>query len=333
MFNILDIITIGSATRDAFLKSEGFEIRKHSDSPTGVEQCFPLGSKIEVKEVVFATGGGGTNAAVTFARQGLKTGCVGVVGNDFNAKEVIKELKNEKIKPFFVSHKDDFTAYSVILVHPNAERTILSYKGEGQHFDANVVPWRKLKAKWFFFDSMGGNWDLLQKAFEHATTRNFKIAFNPGGKELAHGLEKLKPHLAETDIFSVNKEEGEELLTNGKGRMANSMIAGDTLKELDKLVKGITVLTLGPEGVLVSDKKNIYKAGTPDSPKVERTGAGDAFVSGFVSQFILSGGDITKSIQFATANASSVVAQYGPKAGILKKDDWGPWPPVEVEVM
>ena len=330
MFNILDVITFGSATRDVYLKSEGFEIRQHSDSPTGVEQCFPLGAKIEVKQIVFTTGGGGTNAAVTFSRQGLKTGSVGVVGNDFNGQEIVKELKREKIKPFFTIHKDDFTAYSVILVHSNAERTILSYKGEGQHFDASAILWKKLKAKWFFFDSLGGNWGLLQKAFEHATARNFKIAFNPGGKELAHGLEKLKPYLAETDIFSVNKEEGEALV-NSEQRIASSMPLEEILRELDKLVKGIVVLTLGPEGVLVSDKKNIYRAGTPDSPKVERTGAGDAFVSGFVSQYILSGGDVTKSIQFATANASSVVAQYGPKAGILKKDDWGPWPLVEVE--
>ena len=325
---MLDIISIGSATRDVYLKSEGFEIRRHADSPTGIEQCFPLGSKIEVKQVVFTTGGGGTNAAVTFSRQGLKTGCVGVVGSDFNGKEIIKELKNEKVKAYFSVHKDHLTAYSVILVHPNAERTILSYKGEGQHFDPEKVSWRKLKAKWFFFDSLGGNWEMFQRAFEHATTRNFKIAMNPGGRELGHGLEKLKPYLAETDIFSINKEEAEELLG-----MGNNNPAEDVLKELDKFIKGITVLTLGPEGVVVSDKKNVYKAGTPDSPRVERTGAGDAFVSGFVSQYILSGGDIVKSIQFATANASSVVADYGPKAGILKKGDWGPWELVEVKTI
>lgn len=326
MFNILDVITIGSATRDVFLKSEGFEIRKHSDSPSGLEQCFPLGSKIAIKELVFTTGGGATNTAVTFSRQGLKTGCVSMVGSDFNGREVIKELKMEKVKSFVAVHKDDLTAYSVVLVHPNAERTILSYKGEGQHLNLQEIKWKKLKAKWFFLGSLGGSLELLQKAFEYTTSRNFKIAFNPGGKELEHGLEKLKPYLAEVDIFSVNKEEGESLLG-----MVNNSSAEEVLKGLDKLVKGITVLTLGPEGVIVSDKKSIYRAGTPDSPRIERTGAGDAFVSGFVAQYILSGGDIPKSIQFATANASSVVAQYGPKAGILHKGDFGPWPLVEVE--
>src|SRR3989338_1898175 len=327
MFKILDVITIGSATRDVFLKSEGVELRRHSDSPSGEEQCFPLGAKIPIKELVFSTGGGATNAAVTFSRQGLKTGCVGVVGNDFNGKEVMKELKREKVKPFLTVNKNELTAYSVILVNPNAERTILSYRGEGQYLEVEKIPWNKLKAKWFFLNSLSGRLELLEKVFEHITTRNFKIVFNPGGKELAFGLEKLKPYLAEVDIFSINKEEGISLL----GIPSNSNTE-EISKGLDKIVKGITVLTLGPEGALVSDKKSTYRVTMPDSPRVERTGAGDAFVSGFVSQFILSG-DKIKSIQFASANASSVVAQYGPKAGILKKDDWGPWPLVEVKVI
>ena len=214
MFKILDVITIGSATRDVFLKSEGVELRRHSDSPSGEEQCFPLGAKIPIKELVFSTGGGATNAAVTFSRQGLKTGCVGVVGNDFNGKEVMKELKREKVKPFLTVNKNELTAYSVILVHPNAERTILSYRGEGQYLEVEKIPWNKLKAKWFFLNSLSGRLELLEKVFEHITTRNFKIVFNPGGKELALGLEKLKPYLAEVDIFSVNKEEGESLLNS-----------------------------------------------------------------------------------------------------------------------
>ena len=81
--------------------------------------------------------------------------------------------------------------------------------------------------------------------------------------------------------------------------------------------------------MVVSDGKNVYRAGVPDSPVVERTGAGDASCSGFIAEYIRSG-NIEKAIQFATANASSVVTQYGAKAGILKNGDWGPWPLVEV---
>ena len=103
----------------------------------------------------------------------------------------------------------------------------------------------------------------------------------------------------------------------------------EIFKFTDEIIAGVLVMTKGPGGVVVSDGKNIYRAGVPDSPVVERTGAGDAFSSGFIAEYIRSG-DVSKAIQFATANASSVVTQYGSKAGILKKDDWGSWPLVAV---
>jgi len=140
---LFDIITIGSATRDVFLQSEDFKLVKDPDFATGRAECFGLGSKIEIKKIVLTTGGGGTNTAVTFARQGLNTCCIGAIGNDYNGKEIIDELKEENINtdyfqqpasPVGGSEVDELTAYSVILVNPNGERTILSYKGEGQNF-------------------------------------------------------------------------------------------------------------------------------------------------------------------------------------------------------
>ncbi len=329
-----DIICIGSATRDVLLEAEGFELRKHADSPTGVEQCFPLGSKIEIKKIVFTTGGGGTNAAVTFGRQGFKTACIGVIGSDAAGKEIIEELEKEGIEPLFQKHDDDFTAYSIILVHPNAERTILSYKGEGQHFDVNRVPFDKLKAKWFYIDSLGGHYDLLEALVNHAVENGTKVAFNPGGKELAFGLDKLGPLLKHIDIFAANKEEAAELAGTRPEEQE------ETLKKLAEICGGIVVMTDAHEGVKVLADSVLYSAGVPDSPVVERTGAGDAFNSGFVCEYMRSGdpakspsdrgAGIKKAIQFATANASSVVTKWGAKAGILKKGDWGPWPLVEV---
>lgn len=322
---MFDVITIGSATRDVLLEAEGFELRKHADSPTGVEQCFPLGSKIEIKKIVFTTGGGGTNAAVTFGRQGFKTACVGVVGDDFASEEILKELKQEGIDVKYIhKHEEGHTAYSIILVHPSAERTILSYKGEGQHFDVKHVPIRDFKANWFYIDSLGGHYDLLEALVNHAVKNKIMIAFNPGGKELAHGLEKLRPILKQVNIFAANKEEAAELVGTKPTEQR------ETLKRLADVCKGIIVSTDARNGVKVLADSVLYSAGVPDSPVVERTGAGDAFNSGFVCEYVRSG-DIKKAIQFATANASSVVTKWGAKAGILKKGDYGPWELVRVE--
>jgi ribokinase len=321
-----DIITIGSATRDVLLEAEGFELRKHADSPTGVEQCFPLGSKIEIKKIVFTTGGGGTNAAVTFGRQGFKTACVGVIGDDFAAGEILKELNGEGINTQNIhKHDEGHTAYSIIFVHPSGERTILSYKGEGQHFDVKHVPVANFKASWLYIDSLGGHYDLFEALVNHAAENKIKIACNPGGKELAHGLGKLKSLLRHIDIFAVNKEEGAELVG------VEPQNQEEILKKLAEVCGGIIVLTDARNGVKVLDGSTLYSAGVPDSPVVERTGAGDAFNSGFVCEYARSG-DIKKAIQFATANASSVVTKWGAKAGILHKGDYGPWELVKVEM-
>lgn len=323
---MFDIISIGSATRDIFIGADDFKSIKSSDFSTGEGLCLPLGSKTEINKIVFTFGGGGSNAAVTFARQGLKTACIGVVGSDLNGQEVLNELAGEGIETgYFQKHNDDFTAYSIILVHGSGERTILSYKGEGQHFDVDKIAFDELKTKWLFLDSLGGHYDLLEKAVNWAVANDIKLATNPGGKELDHGLDKLKPLLKNFSIVAMNQEEAAKL--TGIDYKNETEI----FKFMDDVIGGIFIMTQGHEGVVVSDGKNIYKAAVPDSPIVERTGAGDAFSSGFVSEYIRSG-DISKAIQLATANASSVVTKYGSRAGILKSGDWGPWPLVEVDV-
>ncbi len=308
-----------------FIGLDEFKTIKSDDFISGKGLCLSLGSKLEIKKIVFTTGGGGTNAAVTFARQGLKTAGIGVVSQDSNGKEILAELEREGIDiQYFQKHEDDHTAYSVILVDKSGERTILSYKGEGQHFEFVEVPFDKLQSKWLFLDSLGGHYDLLEGAVNWAVKNDIKLAANPGSKELAHGIEKWKSLLKNFSIFWLNQEEAANLTG------IDIKKEKEIFKYLDYLVDGICVMTKGPEGMVVSDGKTLYRAGVPDSPIVERTGAGDASCSGFIAEYIRSG-DIVKAIQFGTANASSVVAQYGAKAGILNGGDTGPWPLVKVE--
>ena len=175
-----------------------------------------------------------------------------------------------------------------------------------------------------FVDSLGGHYDLFEALIKHAVENNIKIAMNPGGKELAHGIEKLKPLIKHADVYITNQEEAATLLG------LDYKNEDEVFKKMRENLKDTFVMSKGPGGVRVGQGDKEYSAGVPDSPVVERTGAGDAFGSGFTSEYVRSG-DIKKAIQFATANASSVVAQFGAKAGILKSGDWGPWPLVEVK--
>jgi len=67
-----DIITFGSAAQDIHLKSKAFKIIKdEKDFMTGTAICLALGSKIDVEDIIFTSGGGGTNTAATFVKQGF----------------------------------------------------------------------------------------------------------------------------------------------------------------------------------------------------------------------------------------------------------------------
>ncbi len=326
MENKYDIIVVGSATKDIFLNVENIRPTKIDEFPAGQALCFGLGSKVTVDKMVSASGGGGTNVAVSFVRQGFKTACVGAIGMDFNGHELIEEMQKENVScEYFQKHSDDYTAYSVILVSTNGERTILSYKGEGQHFDVNKIPFDQISGSWLSLNSLGGHLDLFEKSVEWAVANNMKIITNPGTKELALGLDKIRSLLAKCYIVSLNQEEA-AMLTGIPYDEEERLF-----KYMDEVVSGIFVMTKGSLGVSVSDGKNIYSAGIPVSPVVERTGAGDAFFSGFCSEIIRSG-DIAKAIQLGTANATSVVQYYGGKEGILKKDDIGKFPLVEVTI-
>jgi len=68
---------------------------------------------------------------------------------------------------------------------------------------------------------------------------------------------------------------------------------------------------------MASDGETIVRAGMYQDVKViDRTGAGDAFGSGFLSQWA-QGKSLKDAIVFASANSTSVVTKIGAKPGIL----------------
>lgn len=326
-----DIITIGSVTRDVFLKTSDFKIVSDKKFRTGKAGCFVLGAKFEIPEVVFTSGGGGTNTAVTFARQGFKTACIGRVGNDEIGNGVAHELQAEGIESFFQKDEKLNTAYSTILVAMDGERTILEYRGSNDNLNEHEIEWGKLGVKeggWLYIDSLARNTGLLEALLDWAEKKKIKTAFNPG-KQMINLGEKLLPFLNRVDVFLANEDEC-SLIT---GVEYSEEKEPEIFAKLDETVKGIVVMSKGPRGVEASDGEKHYVAGIPESPIVERTGAGDSFGSGFVSGYIRSGGNIIQAIQYGTANATSVVQYFGAKKGILRKGDWGEYEKVNVQII
>ena len=313
----LDVITIGTATRDAFLRSKDFKRISTPEYESGEGLCLPAGAKVEVDDIIFATGGGATNAAVTFSRQGYQTACVCKIGDDVSGREVIANLKSEGISTIFAVQDEKLkTAYSILLLSDSGERTILVYRGASEHFEASDINLRALQAKWFYIAGsipVG----IVSTILGQAKDTDAKMAINPSQSQIKLGLKGLGDVLKKIDVLIINREEG-AYLTGIDYKREDKIF-----KALDEYVKGIVILTDGPKGSLVSDGKNVYKAGIYKEEKIlDRTGAGDAYGSGFVSSLIEDEKNIERAIMFASANAASVVESVGAKTGIISKDDF-----------
>lgn len=310
---MLDIISIGSATRDVFLENVPFIIEKSKKSPTGHFASLPLGSKIEIKKMLFETGGGGTNTAVTFSRLGLKIGVATVVGDDPGGKEIINQLKKERVATNLIAlDKKTLTGYSVILLAPGGQRTILVHRGASGIINEGIVPWKKLRAKWFYISSLGGNVELLKKLVNYARRNKIKVAVNPGAPELRAGLRKLRPILNKTEVVILNREEAAKL--TGKPYKHLPLI----LKALGTNLRPITALTDGARDTFIIDSPHIYRVRPPDVKIINTTGAGDAFGSAFTAGLILKD-DVGYALRLAILNSVSVITEMGAKGGLLKK--------------
>lgn len=312
-----DIITIGSATKDVFLFDKNFE-----------DLTDRFGAKIEVEKIIFSTGGGSTNAATTFSRQGLKTAALVRVGNDENADYILKEIKKEKISPLVIKDKNKGSDYSTILLNSSGERTVLVYYGASGGLSVSEIPFGKMKSKWAYVAPGDISFQTIEKIFSHFSKNKIFIAFNPSKKFIGLGLKKIKPLLDKTEVLLLNLEEGATLtgISHKKEK--------EIFEKLDRAEKGIVVMTNGAKGVVVSDGKNIYRAGILGGKVVDRTGAGDAFGSGFTAGLIqqiqnskfeirnLPPKAVEYAIRLGSANATFVVGKIGAKEGILKKSDF-----------
>lgn len=302
------IITIGKASQDVFLTSSK-EFQPYMHKGVQYEQ-LPLGKKIHVDNIFYSTGGNATNAAVTFARQGIHCKYMWALGTDMASHAVLMALDEDDVDTSSVTQEDHYqTSYSTILLAPTGERTVLNYAGTPIDTHRDPFDFAALeKVDWLYLSSVN-DLNLLEKIVTHATNAGVKIMMNPSGLELAD-TKKLKPILEDVEVISVNKEEAQEL------------VSGETLEELVRHLTHycpVVVVSDGPNGVLATDSKTIVRAGMYEDVKVvDRLGAGDAFSSGFLSQW-MQGKSLQESITFASANSTSVVTKIGAKTGILHK--------------
>ena len=309
-----DVITIGGATLDVFIHCPDME-QKEMDGQQKI--VLPYGGKVEVDNALFETGGGATNTATTFARQGLKTAVVAKIGKDFPGEKVINKLHGENIgTDLIIQDPNDTTDFSTIIWKEGQGNVLLISRGKGR-LEVADKHWDQMNPKWFYITSIEGNIDLVKKVTE--VKIDTKIAWNPGRMELSQ-KEKLLELLPQIKLLILNKKEVSLILE--KEENLNDLNHLSEIRE--KLKCKHILITDGHYGSYFHNGSNWTWSDSFRVDRRETTGAGDAYGSAFVAGLIK---ELSEEQRFklAAANAASVVSHPGAKAGILRENQVEEW--------
>jgi sugar/nucleoside kinase (ribokinase family) len=270
--------------------------------------------KIPYESLFIAPGvGNASNVAVGAARLGLRTAILTAVGGDHPGREILNLYRKEKIDTEFVRvNRGKLTNQHFVLTF-QAERTILIKHEKYAYADPGEMDGR---TDWIYFSSIAEHTlPFHEKVGRYlAKHPDVRMGFNPGTFQLRFGAEKLKSIYHRTHALFVNREEA-ALILKTKNFEIPFLVDG-----LHKLGPKIVVITDGPKGAYASNgTARYFMPPFPDpKPPISRTGAGDAFSTGFMGALIY-GLPVHEALRWAPIESMHVVQFFGAHTGLLSK--------------
>lgn len=299
-----DFIAIGDPTIDTFLLVDEIEVKKINGQ---MKAIISWGDKLPVQGYYRTVAGNAANAAVGAARLGLNTAIYMVLANDTGGREIMYKMKKEGVANDYIVLDDKHPTNASTVLSKEGERTIFVY-----HEHRNYKLPKLGRAKWVYLTSMGEGFEKIYPSLKQYLDKTKPhLAFNPGTFQLRKGVKVNKPILERTSLLSLNKEEAQSWVGN--------------YEDFEVLCKKL--LALGPKAVVVTDGRRgaysfsdegyFYSTEYP-GPRVEATGAGDSFTTGYVSALYY-GKTHAEALQWGAVNAGSVVTKIGPQEGLLSR--------------
>lgn len=302
-----DLIAIGDSTIDVFLKLHDATVQCSLDRRSCL-LCLRYADKIPVEDVRWVpAAGNAANNAVGSARLGLHAALVTILGDDEDGISLARELRRNRVAMDYVTtDRRHRTNFSVVL-NFRSERTILVHHAERTYRLPRLAP-----SRFVYLTSMGEGWErVVRPLLRYAKSAGALLAFNPGTYQLRSGLTVLAPLLAAVEVLLVNREEAVHLLGSRPSAQPRTL-----MKRLAALGPKILVITDGPAGSYALHNRDSWFIPPFPLPAVERTGAGDAFSTGFLAALSYGAG-VAEALRWGTANAGAVIQEVGPQAGLL----------------
>ena len=237
-------------------------------------------STLKIEQTI--SGGSVANSIVGLSQLGNDVGFIGKVNADDLGQKYEEGLTKEKVQYFYNKKREILpTGTCLILITPDAERTMVTYLGIAGKINENDIDEKAIKESEMIFLE-GYLWDKGEP----------KSAFN---KAMSFSRTKA---MSLSDQFCVERHKNDflDLVSNkldiifANEQEIKSLIDAKDFEDVvafGKQIKKILIITRGEKGSVAIKNKEVIECKSKTNLKIiDLTGAGDLFAAGFLHGFI-----------------------------------------------
>ena len=237
-------------------------------------------STLKIEQTI--SGGSVANSIVGLSQLGNDVGFIGKVNADDLGQKYEEGLTKEKVQYFYNKKREILpTGTCLILITPDAERTMVTYLGIAGKINENDIDEKAIKESEMIFLE-GYLWDkgepksAFNKAMSFSRTKAMSLSDQFCVER--HKSDFLDLVSNKLDIIFANEQEIKSLI--------DAKDFGDVV-EFGKQIRKILIITRGEKGsVAIKNKEVIECKSKTDLKIIDLTGAGDLFAAGFLHGFI-----------------------------------------------
>ncbi|MEO1169148.1 MAG: adenosine kinase [Pseudomonadota bacterium] len=257
------------------------------------------------------SGGSAANSMAGIAALGGRAAFVGQIGPDQLGTIFAHDIRAQGVQFETPPLAGDITTgQCLILVTPDAQRTMNTYRGASEHLSADALdPDQIARAAIIYLEAYLWDHEAPREAMKRAADLAHKA-----GRKVAFTLSDIaciRRHRADfvrflesgrIDILFGNEDEARAL--------AGTSDLDAAIAEIHRHA-GLCVITCGADGAMAATRgTTVAVPAEPPRALVDTTGAGDLFAAGFLAAHAW-GRPLEASLQLGAAAAAEVIADYG----------------------
>jgi len=310
----LDVLAIGNAIVDVIADASD-EFVAGIGMPKGSMRLIDEAEAAKLYEAMAParelSGGSAANTVAGLASLGLKAGFIGQLADDQLGQIFTHDIRSLGVE-FDTPPREDVgaTARCLILVTPDAQRTMNTFLGAAQMLEPHTVdPALVAQAKIVYLE--GYLWDpaapraAMYKAMDAAREAATKVAFTLSDSFV------VDRHL--DDLNRLLNERRVDILFGNEAEILQLASSADFEEAVDSIARRVPtlVVTRSERGAIA--RRNAESAEVSAEPierLVDTTGAGDLFAAGFLAGEARGLG-LERSLRLGAIASAEVIQHYG----------------------